>query len=179
MKPQILSTIAVIASLATASSAFSATTLNTGAAFNFNAGNWNNGAPSPVNPGTISANYTAAGAAGLANTTVTQTAGIGTGLEFNYYHPTFTFNLEGGTINLTSDFLANTGVFNVSGGSINTTRFRPVNGGRFNVSGGTHTLSSSTIFSNSGALGQVNLTGGPFAPLRLPRCSPATTSPRP
>lgn len=167
------SALLAVATLAAASSAVAATTLNSGATFTFSGTNWSNGAPAAGNDGTISSDYTFA--ANIAVPTgvlsVTQTAGNGTSAGTNNWNYNgaagsgFVFNLQGGSITVgsASGFFSNQITVNISGGSLTAQRLQLANNGTLNISGGTvNSTTYSVLFSTNGAAGSniLNLSGG-------------------
>ncbi|MFC7338854.1 beta strand repeat-containing protein [Haloferula chungangensis] len=158
---------------------------------NSNKDNWTNGTPGLGNDGTIAINYdfSTLGAADNGNVnplpsgafSVTQTAGDGTGGQFNLAaNSAFTFNLNGGSINSTSGaFIVNGNTFNLAGGTLNASEFRLGNGtmnmssgsltggiislrgGTFSQTGGTTTSNHvGPVFNQANNSTTLNLTGG-------------------
>lgn len=142
------SSLTLLAFALSAPSASAVTTLNTDATFDLTGTNWDNGTPTASDPGFISGNYSIGGNVNMSSvgtTSVTQTAGNGTGGQWNYHSNTnYTFNLNGGSISSTSGtFFVNGNTLNVGGGSITKT------GGQFRlVSFASLTVSSGSITSN-------------------------------
>ena len=175
-----------LAALALSSAGASAqTTLDEGATFDLDVGSWDNGVPSAVDPGIIAGDYTNGGninMSAVGTTSVTQTAGNGTGGQWNYHsNANYTFNLNGGTLSNTSGtFFVNGNTFKVGGGALTALDFRlqgggtmavgsgsftasiiSLRGGTFEMTGGTVTSDhAGPVFNRANTDNTINLTGG-------------------
>ncbi len=169
MNKTLLISIAGMAFACFAATASADTILNSGAIFNMDAANWGNNAPTSGVNGVISGDYVIGGNVSLSGRgafSVTQTAGAGTGGQWNYHsNADYTFNLNGGTLENTSGiFFVNGTTFNVGGGTLTALDFRLQNAGIMTVSSGNFTASIISLrggtFNQSGGILTSNH-GGP------------------
>lgn len=161
---------------------------------NTNADNWTNGTPGAGNDGTVASNFdfSTFGASNNGNVnplpsgtfSVTQTAGAGTGGQWNLAgNSDFTYNLNGGSITSTAGtFFINGNTFNVAGGDLTANTMRVL--GNLNISsgsiavpaldmetnsvltqtGGTITTTSAIVLTQSNSGSKVaNLAGGSYS----------------
>ncbi|GHC48709.1 hypothetical protein GCM10007100_13300 [Roseibacillus persicicus] len=149
------------------SEGFSQTNLS-GSAFDLDGtGSWDNGTPGAGNDGFIAIDYdfSALGAGDNGNMnplpsgafSVTQTAGNGTGGQFNLVgNPDFTFHLNGGSLSSTSGtFFVNGHRFRIDGGALTTTNQARLRGD-FTISSGSFSTPNLDLEENT----VLTLTGG-------------------
>ncbi|MFC7338855.1 sulfatase-like hydrolase/transferase [Haloferula chungangensis] len=152
-----------------AATASAETTLNSGAVPDMTDSHWDQGAPGSAGDpdGRIVGDYTLAGNANLSGRgtfSITQTAGNGSGGQFNYHsNSNFTFNLKGGTLTSSSagDFFVNGITFAIDGGDLDAAHLRMSGSGTLRMtSGSIATARAADVFDYNSGANTVSLMGG-------------------